>query len=363
MSARVRIAVAALAVAASPLAAAQTTLYGVVDTGVEYVNHVGAEGRGLTRVPTITATIPSRWGVRGSEDLGGGLKALFTLESGFGVDGGTLNQGGRLFGLQAWVGLAGNWGQLSVGRQLTMLLWSLQNTDVMGPAIYGNGSLDSYVPNARVDNAVAYKGRFDAVTVGATFSPGRDTVNAGPGPAGMNCPGETAASARNCREWSALLAYDAARWGANAAVDTLNGGPGAFGGLRAGQRDRRLSVGAYARLADVKLTAYWIRRDNDAAATARSDLLSTGVAYQVNERVDIAGQLSTLRYRDSANRATLLALRGTYALSKRTAVYLTGGYLDNHGLLALSVSAGAPGSNPLPGGGQRGTMAGIRHAF
>ncbi|GGY49084.1 porin [Pseudoduganella albidiflava] len=349
----------------APLAAAAqpVTLYGVLDTGVEYVNHVGPSGRSLTRVPTITGTFPSRWGIRGSEDLGGGMKAVFALESGIGMDTGSLNQGGRLFGLQAWVGLNGPWGQASIGRQLTMLLWALQDTDVMGPNIYGIGAFDNYLPNARVDNALAYKGTFGAVTLGATYSPGRDTVNAGPGPSGMNCAGETPGSSRTCRAWSALLAYRTEHWGVNGAADVSRGGPGAFGGLvRPDQQDRRLTTGGYVRLDRARVAVNWIRRDNDATAT-RSDVFAAGVSYDVTPAFNLAGQVSRLRYRHGANAAALLALRGTYSLGRRTMVYATSGFIDNDGQLALSVSGGAPGSAPAAGATQFGTMVGVRHAF
>ncbi|MDV6321434.1 porin, partial [Chromohalobacter sp. HP20-39] len=71
--------------AATPMmAVAQSiTLYGLVDTGVEYVNNVGATKSGLVRMPNLTGTVPSRWGMRGKEDLGGGVSALFNLQAGF----------------------------------------------------------------------------------------------------------------------------------------------------------------------------------------------------------------------------------------------------------------------------------------
>src|SRR5437762_2042426 len=197
--------IAAGLLAASPLlASAQSsvTLYGVIDTGVEYVSNVGANGHGLVRMPNLTATVPSRWGIRGSEDLGGGLKSIFVLESGFSPDSGSSNQGGRLFGRQALVGLTNQYGQLSFGRQYTMLFWATLDSDILGPNVYGSGSLDSYLPNTRADNAVSYKGTFGGFTVGATYSFGRDTVNAGPSPAGTNCAGENAADSKQCREWS-----------------------------------------------------------------------------------------------------------------------------------------------------------------
>ena len=49
------------------------------------------------------------------EDLGGGLRVRFILEQGFGPDTGTLNQAGRVFGRQAWVGIGGNWGLIMLG--------------------------------------------------------------------------------------------------------------------------------------------------------------------------------------------------------------------------------------------------------
>jgi predicted porin len=77
---------------------------------------VDAAGHGATRVPSLTGSLPSRLGFRGTEDLGNGLAAVFTLESGYNQDVGTLGQGGRLFGRQAWVGLRGNWARSSKFR-------------------------------------------------------------------------------------------------------------------------------------------------------------------------------------------------------------------------------------------------------
>ena len=189
-AARAAVMVAAMAVA--PVALAQTpgvTLFGIIDTGVEYVTDVGSAGQGLWRVPTQTGTVASRVGVRGSENLGGGLRAEFVIENGFAPDMGTAAQGGRLFGRQAWVGLSGPWGTVSLGRQYTMLFWSLLDADLLGPNMYSSGSLDSYIPNARADNAIAYRGKFGGLTLGATWSFGRDAVNAGPSPGGTNCAG------------------------------------------------------------------------------------------------------------------------------------------------------------------------------
>ena len=70
-----------------------------------------------------------------------------------------------------------------------------------------------------------------------------------------------------------------------------------------------------------------------------------------------------LAYQNSSNSSTLLSARLTYALSKRTAVYATLGHINNGGTSAVSVSGGAPGSNPAAGVGQTGATMGIRHSF
>lgn len=195
-------------VATGAVQAQSVSLYGIIDAGVESVSNVAPAGGRITRMPSNTGIVPSRLGMRGKEDLGAGLSAIYTLEMGFAPDTGASGQGGRLFGRQSFVGLSGDWGAVTLGRQWTMLFWSLLDSDIVGPTIYGLGSLDSYIPNARIDNSIAYKGKFSDVTVGATYSLGRDTVNAGPSPAGTNCPGESGTDSQACRAWSAMVKYD-----------------------------------------------------------------------------------------------------------------------------------------------------------
>lgn len=260
--------------------------------------------------------------------------------------------------------MAGPWGQLSLGRQYTMLYWALLDADVLGPNVYGTASLDSYIPNARADNAIAYRGTFSGFTVGATYSLGRDAVNAGPSPAGTNCAGESATNQQDCREWSALLKFDTAAGGGALAIDEFRGGPGAFGGLTSGTlTDTRISLNGYVKLGTTKLGAGVIRRDNEGSTTPKSDLWYLGVTQPVTDLVTVDAELMRLDVKDTPNRATLFAVRGTYQASKRTAVYATVGRLKNDGTLALSVSGGAAGSNPIAGGSQSAVMAGVRHMF
>ncbi|WP_042629005.1 porin [Burkholderia plantarii] len=101
--------------AASAHAQSSVTLYGLVDAGIAYTNNVGGSGRVALASGNLSG---SRFGLRGAEDLGGGLKAVFVLENGFGVNNGQLGQNSRVFGRQAYVGLSsGTVGTLTVGRQ------------------------------------------------------------------------------------------------------------------------------------------------------------------------------------------------------------------------------------------------------
>ncbi|TCK88076.1 porin [Paraburkholderia sp. BL9I2N2] len=101
--------------------ASMVTIYGLIDQGFEYVNNVAKGKSATTNVfRTGDGTATSYFGIRGSEDLGGGTKAIFDLQGGFMPSNGTSRQGGRLFGRQSYVGLDGKFGRLTFGRQYTM---------------------------------------------------------------------------------------------------------------------------------------------------------------------------------------------------------------------------------------------------
>lgn len=343
-------------------AQSNVTVYGIVDAAVEYYDHADAAKNSVTRMPSLGGGMfPSRLGFRGTEDLGGGLKAIFVLENGLAIDSGALGQGGRLFGRQAFVGLAGDWGQVTFGRNYNMLTISTYDVDLIGPSQYGLGSLDSFIPNGRSDNSLSYRGTFGGVTAGATYSLGRDTSAAG-GPAGTNCAGESAAAAMQCREWSAMLRYDQPGWAVVGAYDRIYGGPGAANGLNtADKTDSRLHLGALLKGADWKLGAGAIRRDNDgSAATPRSMLYYVGAAYNPTALWTIDGQVGRLDYRASGNDSNQVLLRATYLLSKRTAVYAAVGRISNHGTAAVALSAGGSVGAGLA---QTGVITGVKVSF
>jgi len=125
---KTQVALAALALVASTAALADgVTIYGAVDAAVAHANN----GKGTYFDGTGAWTAPTHLGFKGSEDLGGGLKASFQLETGVslgngaavsgGAGGGTLsaNGFGALFTRVATVGLSGEFGSLTLGQQLS----------------------------------------------------------------------------------------------------------------------------------------------------------------------------------------------------------------------------------------------------
>ncbi|MFB9121965.1 porin [Paraburkholderia dipogonis] len=123
---KISAAVAAFAGLAAATAHAQSsvTLYGLIDAGVMYTNNVKKGGSQGALVQATSGNINgSRFGLRGAEDLGGGLQAIFVLENGYNVQNGKLGQDGRLFGRQAFVGLSSKQdGTFTLGRQYDSLV-------------------------------------------------------------------------------------------------------------------------------------------------------------------------------------------------------------------------------------------------
>ena len=344
-------------------AQSSTTLYGVVDTGIEYVNNIGAAGKSVWRMPTLTGSVPSRWGIRGIEDIGGGKKVIFTLESGFAPANGTSNQGGRLFGRQALVGLATEWGTFSIGRQYTMSYFAMAGADVIGPNAYTVGIFAPYLSNARADNSIVYRVGFAGFDFGATYSLGRDNVAA---PAGANCPDGQVGDSNACRDFSAMLRYDGKSFGAAASYERIYGGQGAAGGLISSSlQESYLTLSGYGQIGPATVGGGFVRHLNDGRKTgSHSDLTFVGVSYPIAGALTLAVQFGRLTYKDTEDTSEAVVAKLTYALSRRSSIYLTGGHVWNHGNAAVSVSGSMPtGAQPAPGQDQSGFLAGMKHTF
>ncbi|WP_175957803.1 porin [Burkholderia sp. BCC0405] len=363
-NARVKASVLTAALAAtSAVAHAQggVTLYGIVDTGISYYNHA-AKGGAATGIPHLTGEVPSRWGVKGDEDLGGGYRAFFVLESGFQPGTGGFNHGGRLFGRQANVGLSGEAGTLTLGRQMNMTAYALANADVIGPSIHSPSGFDAYLPNARSDNAIGYLGKFRGFTIGGTYSFGRDA--AGPaGPSATGCAGQVPGNPLACRQYTALVAYDAARFGVAASYDVKRGGAGAAAPLdSSAHASAHGVVSGYAVMGRAKLGAGWIRNHVAAAAHWQTDIVFAGVTYMPTPALSFDAQGTRYLQRGPARgaNATLLVGRANHLLSKRTRVYTSVGYMLNGATAAKAVAAGGTVDT---GRNQLGIMAGLQQRF
>ncbi|MFW7348496.1 MAG: porin [Pigmentiphaga sp.] len=141
-------------------AQSNVTLYGLVDAGFNYAKLEGNKSRlgidsGLMG--------QSRWGIRGSEDIGSGLKAIFTLENGFNVDDGTQLQG-RLFGRYAFVGMeSASAGRVTLGRTTNLgFMWAAGIVNPFGLS-FGTSTVgstfgynDSELGQGRADNTIYY---------------------------------------------------------------------------------------------------------------------------------------------------------------------------------------------------------------
>jgi predicted porin len=162
----------------SVLAQSSVTLYGVLDEGVDFTSNVGGS---KTYELSSGYASGSRWGLRGVEDLGGGTKALFQLESGVNISTGAAAQGGRMFGRQAYVGLQNsNLGTVTFGRQYDSVVDYLAPTTANGNFAgylfahpFDNDNTDN---SFRVNNTVKYASpSFGGFKFGGTYSFSNDT--------------------------------------------------------------------------------------------------------------------------------------------------------------------------------------------
>lgn len=144
------------AVIAPAYAQMNVNIYGIVDTGI-VVAKGGAAGTEVKLASGISNG--GRIGFRGTEDLGGGLTALFTLENGLLLDTGAADQGGLLFGRQAFVGLKGSSGTVTLGRQYTPIYQTLTAVDPFSNNFGGaSGRLMSgETAGTRMNNTVLYE--------------------------------------------------------------------------------------------------------------------------------------------------------------------------------------------------------------
>jgi predicted porin len=184
---RVKKTVFALAVlfplAGAAHAQSSVTLYGLIDEGVEAVSNAPAPGTTaggrLIRLDATNGLNSSRWGLKGSEDLGDGLKAIFQLEDGFELNNGRLGQGGAEFGRQAFVGLSSDrFGTVTLGRQYDSVVdyvghFEAADSDFATDHAAHPADLDNFNNSRRTNNAIKFKSvDYQGLTFGGVYSVG-----------------------------------------------------------------------------------------------------------------------------------------------------------------------------------------------
>ena len=176
------VAAAVLGAFAASAMATDVTLYGVIDTGLHYSNKNVESKHDVNSFDMKTgASAGNRWGLKGTEDLGNGYKVGFVLENGFTEDDGQLGNGGRLFGREANLYVASDFGTLSFGRvgaltsgcgSYDLMKYTPFATGWAGTATKANFML---ADRDRMDNTVTYvTPSFAGVQVYAQYSFNRD---------------------------------------------------------------------------------------------------------------------------------------------------------------------------------------------
>ena len=180
------LALAVLGTVAGSAMAADVTLYGRIDTGLRYT-YVDSDFQNIDDASSFEMTsgnyTGSRFGLKGEEDLGNGLKVAFVLENGFDSDDGSFNSNDNLFGRQASLHLKGGFGELAFGRM--GILNSTAGTFGIGnfnPFATGWGDVGSQTLlwgagfSSRLDNMITYATpEFAGVKVYAQYSFGENT--------------------------------------------------------------------------------------------------------------------------------------------------------------------------------------------
>jgi predicted porin len=382
-------AVAALA-AGGAYAQSSVTLYGVVDAGVEYQNHAPNVGTqtGSHDVVRLTSgnMSGSRWGLRGVEDLGGGLKGVFVLESGFSVDTGNSGQNGRLFGRQAFVGVQSQFGTLTLGRHQTPFYDFGLAFDPM--AISTNYSITNQGVEfqSRADNSIKYTGTFGGLTGSLLYSTGANTV-AGTQTANQygGFGGEVPGSYKTGREYSASLIYNGGPFSIGAVFDETNQGQNPYTTTLGSAKIQRASVaGSYA-FGPAKVFAGYryahalqgavlpgaVLAGQTAAQPGVnvSNLYWLGAGYQLTPALSLTGAAYYQDFRNTKADPWSFVVSTDYAFSKRTDAYFNVAYTKNKdgstlGVASSSSGAGGSGFGTTQGSyNQFGAVVGVRHKF
>jgi GBP family porin len=322
------IALAALAATAS-FAQSSVTLYGQFDAGVYSLNK--ANGTDSRVVYGDGATFSNVWGMRGSEDLGGGLKANFNLESDIQTNNGGLNQYG-LFRRQANVSVGGNFGEVKVGITTNPLiatnglLMPVSGNSVSTATSSAMGYADFYTKNAVTYTSPSLSGLTAQLQYGFSNnieSAGDGSVTAG-SLAYVNGPLAIRYAFQDRKEAAAGTANSGANPSTSDSVGIVSAAPGIVAGKIAAAKKSQL-VGARYEMGAVSLGLAYL--ENKAATTLGGPLAKV-TGYQAGVGYTTGAWLLGATYTRS-EKSSLTNLQARYSLSKRTSLIAQAGFADN----------------------------------
>ncbi|WP_211450795.1 porin [Collimonas antrihumi] len=363
------------AAAAADAAHAQSsvTIYGVVDAGIVAVNKQKTPSGGTGSVFALSSggVSPSIFGFKGSEDLGGGLKANFDLEGHFFSNSGAGNQWGGLFGRQANVGLSSSFGTVTLGKQYSPAVLAFAATDPRGLKETFSGliswALTQNPLNAGTAKAPANSNAVIDVFVANAIS--LSTKIADVNLSGSYSLGEVAGN----NSANSVISLGATYTGPitlSAAYQSDRGQPaGMLGG--SGVQTRKYSVGAAYSIGDATLTANYLNNRNSdpasGASLAQYHVYGAGLNYRTSP-----SNTATLAYYYSSNKSGVSdtsrtwILSDDYALSKRTTLYaLVSGVNAGSGYTSGAAFGVANDNAFLATAGKTTTAVqlGIKHSF
>jgi predicted porin len=365
------------------------TLYGLIDEGFEAISNVAASPSGsggrLYRLDSASGLNSSRWGLRGKEDLGGGLSTVFVLEDGFELNNGRLAQGGAEFGRQAFVGLSDDrLGTVTLGRQYDSVV------DYLGKFEFGDSSvgtahaahpadLDNFNNSRRTNNAVKFKSAdYAGLTFGGLYSFGGVPGSAGAnqvysfGAGYANGPLAFGVAYLNVRNPSASLF--GSNPGDTAVSNGLTSSPIFSGYASAGSYQVTGAAGSYA-VGPVVLGATYsnirftgIGKLGGASTTFNDAEIS--MQYHATPRL-LAGVAYNYLHGSAVNSAVgganynQFAAGVNYTLSKRTDVYIAAVYqtANGHDSTGKNAVANLAGTSASANSSQAVARVGLRHRF
>ncbi|MFZ6874346.1 porin [Undibacterium sp. Di27W] len=326
------------------------TIYGLIDANITYNNNADAN-KGSQFKLNSGGMNTSRFGLRGSEDLGGGLKAIMQLEGGILLDTGASD--GDIFGRQANVGLQGDFGRVVAGRSYSTTYDFILPFDPMGYAPQYSWATSAGATGGRKDgmlttisNLVKYQYDGKGYKLGATYGFGEVAGN----------------TSGNAKYIIAASAFDGP-WAAVITYEQNNSAPIANGSY---DQAKVLHLAGSYDFGEVKLFAGYRNFKKTlatGAADQRSDTLWLGGNYALTPAWTLTG---VYYYQDIKNVAAgadadpgLLTLRAKYAMSKRTDIYIAGGYAkaSNNKLTGVSRDDAGFATN------QTSATVGIQHRF